>query len=102
MGVGIDFPNSALQAGNAAPVPPRNIAEIASMVGTLITAIVDVLLNVAIGFISLFIAFVVAPTISALIVAAVFLSVVGIAYLCRRLYYYLRSLPAPRPFETGL
>jgi hypothetical protein len=80
------FPKSALQASNAAPVPPRNIAEIASMVGALITAIVDVLLNVAIGFISLFVAFVIAPTINALIVAAIFFSIVGIAYFCRRLY----------------
>ena len=47
------------------------------MVGTLISAIVDVFLNVAMGFISLFVAFVVAPTINALIVAAVFFSVVG-------------------------
>ena len=68
-----------------------------------ITAIVDVFLNVAMGFISLFVALVVAPTINALIVAAVFFSVVGIAYLCRRLYYYLRRPPAiPRPSETGL
>jgi hypothetical protein len=73
------------------------------MVGTLIRAIVDVLLNVAIGFISLFVAFVIVPTVNALIVAAIFFSIVGIAYLCRRLYYYLRPLPAaPRPFETGL
>jgi hypothetical protein len=28
-------------------------------------------------------------------VAAIFLSIVGIAYLCRRLYYYLRPLPGP-------
>jgi hypothetical protein len=55
------------------------------------------------GFISLFVALVVAPNINALIVAAVFFSVVGIAYLCRRLYYYLRRPPAiPRPSETGL
>jgi hypothetical protein len=73
------------------------------MVGTLIRAIVDVLLNVAMGFISLFVAFVIVPTVNALIVAAIFFSIVGIAYLCRRLYYYLRPLPAaPRPFETGL
>jgi hypothetical protein len=73
------------------------------MVGTLITAIGDAFLNVVIGFISLFVAFVVAPTINALIVAAVCFSVVGIAYLSRRLYYYLRPPPAvPHPSETGL
>jgi hypothetical protein len=60
------------------------------MVGALITAIVDVLLNVAMGFISLFVAFVIVPTVNVLIVAAIFFSIVGIAYLCRRLYYYLR------------
>jgi hypothetical protein len=69
------------------------------MVGTLITAIVDVLLNVAMGFISLFVAFVVAPTINAIIVAAIFLSVVGIAYLCRHLYYYLGP-PPPIPLPA--
>jgi hypothetical protein len=74
---------------------------IAAMLGALIKAIVDVLLNVAMDFISLFVAFVIAPTINALIVAAVFLSVVGIAYLSRRLY--LRRPPAmPRPSETRL
>jgi hypothetical protein len=67
------------------------------MVGTLITAIGDAFLNVVIGFISLFVAFVVAPTINALIVAAVCFSVVGIAYLSRRLYYYLRPPTSRSP-----
>jgi hypothetical protein len=84
----------------AAPVPPWNFADIAAMVGTLITAIVDVLLNVAMGFISLFVAFVVAPTINAVIVAAIFLFVVGLAYLCRHLYYYLGP-PPPIPLPAA-
>jgi hypothetical protein len=70
------------------------------MVGTLITAIVDVLLNVAMGFISLFVAFVVAPAINAVIVAAIFLFVVGLAYLCRHLYYY-RGPPPPIPLPAA-
>jgi hypothetical protein len=70
------------------------------MVGTLITAIVDVLLNVAMGFISLFVAFVVTPTINAVIVAAIFLFVVGLAYLCRHLYYY-RGPPPPIPLPAA-
>jgi hypothetical protein len=100
---GIRIDEQRLLERHAAPVPPWNFADIATMMGTLITAIVGVLLNVAMGFISLFVAFVIAPTINALIVAAIFFSIVGIAYLCRRLYYYLRPLPAaPRPSETGL
>jgi hypothetical protein len=59
------------------------------MLGALIKAIVDVLLNVAMDFISLFVAFVIAPTINALIVAAVFL-------VCRRHRVSLPpSLPLP-------
>jgi hypothetical protein len=72
------------------------------MVGALITAIVDVLLNVAMDFISLFVAFVIVPILNAGIVAAIFFSIGGIAYLCRRLYYYLRPLPAaPPPIRNG-